>query len=171
MYKSKKISFDKVFFGKVDSKIETLFFILPVFALFGLIYLIYISRTSHRYADIYLIVNLLAFLCLIPLFRLGRKFMQGYKVTLGINNEGVYSSYWDGGVYSSYWGGWILWKKIIDVQVKKCGWIKKQDCIYLKIREVTETKNIRLIYQSIVDEPVQDIAKLIKEYIEKYGEK
>jgi len=122
-YKSEKISFDKAFYGKpwIWSKVAFFYFVFFATLILVLVWDSYTIKSSTLY-NMGVSIFFLAIL--------GYQLMQGYKVTFGANNNGAYSIF----------RGLIPWKNIKDVEVKACGWGKKQKCLYLKIKKGDKRK-------------------------------
>jgi len=161
--KLEKISFDKVFYGKV-SKLFMLFVIPALAVMLGdLFHVSVIDRvmTLRFVGQAILVIVLLL------------SFVRGCRITVGVNKKGIYN--WE--------RGWFYWQEIKDVKMKKASG-KKKGCIFLELKKdlpflrklrirlnFWSLKNVPAIPGILIDMPIDQMFELVKEYHKKYGER
>jgi len=158
--KLEKLSFDKIFFGRTNWLTKLAFIGL----MFAIAFLVVKSLPFGRPIKT-------IFIAIIIIYVLEALLISKYKIIAGVNKQGFYS----------YSCGWIDWKYIKDVHIKDdktFGHISiqlKSNTPFLrKIRYLLRsfsTKNITILFKKDADTSIEDVAKLIKEYIKKYSEK
>lgn len=94
--------------------------------------------------------------------------MNGYKVRLGANDQGLYVNF-----FMSISSKWIPWKNVINLQIRpyyRFG-ISKKRCIFLEVKKGSKIKKVPVLFEKEVSEEYfKKLTKVIQSYIDKSKE-